>query len=168
MMSRRWTTGFLLLALAGLTLRYVQGDPQVGGGKTPHAAETALMRAKVGSSQKILEGLVSKDFVEIKAGALELKRICQATEWEGHTDSQYSHYRQELVRQTSKLATAADDTNLDGAAFAYFNAVTICIHCHDHCRDVLKIAKIKKPSKIIPIPTTDSDDVPPGEQTNRR
>lgn len=119
----------------------------------------ALMLAKLASSQKVVAGLVSEDFAEIRRGAEELNRICEATEWTGHNDQIYSHHRTELKRQAQKLIKLADDRNLDGAAFTYMHSLTTCISCHQYCRDVLKIADDFGPGdKVVPIPVT--EDVP--------
>jgi hypothetical protein len=166
-MLRRTELGLLLIAVCGFGWSLVGGESK-SPAKSHHPAESALMRAKVASSHKIMEGLVAKDFHEIRTGAEELKQICRGTEWEAHSDSHYAFHRAELVRQANKLIMAADQSNLEAATLGYFNTLTTCINCHDHCRDVLKIANVKRPSKIIPIPTTDSDDVPPGEKSERR
>ena len=166
-MLRRTGMGLLLIAVCGLGFSLIGGETKPPAG-SHHPSENALMRAKVASSHKIMEGLVARDFNEIRTGAEELKRICRATEWEAHADPHYAFHRAELCRQADKLIAAADQSNLEGAAFNYVNALTTCINCHDHCRDVLKIATIRRPSRIIPIPTTDNDDVPPGEKAIRR
>ncbi|MDP1798374.1 MAG: hypothetical protein Q8K78_12860 [Planctomycetaceae bacterium] len=120
---------------------------------------SALMLAKLASSQKVVSGLVSEDFAEIRRGAEELNRICEATEWAGHTDQIYAHHRTELKRQSQKLIKLADDRNLDGAAFTYMHSLTTCISCHQYCRDVLKIADDFAPgNKVVPIPVTEDDD----------
>ena len=166
MVNRLWNA-LLLVTIIGLCWSLVQGETKPPA-KTPHPPESALMRAKVASSHKIMEGLVAKDFLEIRTGAEEIKRICRGTEWEAYADPTYAHYRSELIRQANKLVDAADQANPDTAMFAYINTLTTCVNCHDHCRDVLKIANTKRTAKIIPIPTTDSDDVPPGEKSERR
>ena len=166
-MIHQFWKGLLLVTVAGLGWSLVHGETKTSA-KPDQLPESALMRAKVASSHKIMEGLVAKDFLEIRSGAEELKRICRATEWEAHSDPMYAHHRGELIRQANKLIDAADQSNLDATTFAYFNALTTCINCHDHCRDVLKIANVKRTVKIIPIPTTDSDDLPPGEKIERR
>jgi hypothetical protein len=165
-MIRRIATGMLLIAVTGLTWSFVRGEPRRAPADQP--PEAALMRAKVASSHKIMEGLVARDFKEIHEGAAELKRICRATEWQAHSDPIYAHYRNELVRQANKLIEAAGQSNTDSATFAYMNTLTTCINCHDHCRDVLKIANVRRPTKVIPIPTTDGDDSPAGEEIERR
>ena len=166
-MNYRIRNGLLLAFIAGLGWSFVQGETK-SPGKTPRPEESALMRAKVASSHKIMEGLVAKDFPEIRTGADELLRICRATEWEAHSDPVYGHHRSELIRQAAKLTDAADQSNLDAATFAYFNTLSTCINCHEHCRDVLKIANVRRASKIIPIPTTDNDETAPAEKSRRR
>ena len=165
-MTRFFVIGILLTAGFGATWSLVRGEPKPAPVYQP--PETALMRAKLASSHKIMEGLVARDFKQIHDGAAELKRICRATEWEAHSDPVYGHYRNELVRQANKLIEAAGQSNTDSATFAYMNALTSCINCHEHCRDVLKIASVRRPTKVIPIPTTDRDDSAPGEEIERR
>ncbi len=115
-----------------------------------------LMLAKLASSQRIVSGLVTDDFAEIRKGAEELNRICEATEWAAHSDQIYAHHRTELRRQSLKLVKMADEQNLDGAAFTYMHSLTTCISCHEHCRNVLMIADEVLPmDKVVPIPVTE-------------
>ena len=166
-MVRRVWKGLFLVAVVGLGWSLVQGESKAPAKGQP-VPEIALMRAKVASSHKIMEGLVARDFTEIRSGALELKRICEATEWEANSDHVYAQYRGELIRQANKLIDAADQSHADAATFAYMNTLSTCINCHDHCRDVLKIATVKRTAKVVPIPTTDSDDSAPSEKVFRR
>jgi hypothetical protein len=166
-MARRVWKALFLVAVVGLGWSLVQGDSK-GPAKPQSVPEIAPMRAKVSSSHKIMEGLVARDFTEIRSGALELKRICEATEWEANSDHVYAQYRAELIRQANKLIDAADQSHADAATFAYMNTLSTCINCHDHCRDVLKIATVKRTAKVVPIPTTDSDDAPDSEKVIRR
>lgn len=129
---------------------------------------SALMLAKLASSQKVVGGLVSEDFEEIKRGADEILRIADAEEWEDHEDQVFAHHRTELKRQAQKLSKLADDRNLDGAAFTYFHSLTTCISCHQYCRDVLKIADDMGPmDKIVPIPVTEDAPMTEGRRTRR-
>jgi hypothetical protein len=164
--DRAWKTLFLL-TVVGLGWSLVQAESKTPA-KPNAVPESALMRAKVASSHKIMEGLVARDFAEIRSGAEELIRICRATEWEAHSDHVYGHFRSELIRQANKLITAADQSNSDAATFAYLNTLTTCINCHDHCRDVLKIANVKRTAKVIPIPTLDGEDGASFEKPVRR
>lgn len=154
---------FVLLSLSALSLGWamVQSDSARENSKVPNTLDdgpqAVLMRAKLASTQRIVDGLVSKDFGDIAKGAQELIKICKADEWRSHQDEIYGHYRRELTRQAEKMANAARLENLDGAAYSYIHALTTCIACHDHCRDVLKIAQ---DGPVVPIPTTDEAAAP--------
>ena len=126
------------------------------------------MLAKLASSQKIVAGLVSKDFEQIHRGAAELNRICEATEWAAHGDPVYAHHRTELQRQSQKLARLAQEKNLDGAGFTYMHSLTTCISCHEYCRDVLRIADDSRANKIIPIPVNEDEAARAADRPVRR
>jgi hypothetical protein len=116
----------------------------------------ALMLAKLASSQKIVSGLVSENYDEIRRGGEELIRICDATAWAGHDDQIYKHHRAELRRHGQKLLKMTHERNLDGAAFCYMQTLSTCISCHQYCRDVLKIAEDTDGGlRVVPIPVTD-------------
>ena len=117
-----------------------------------------LMQAKLASSQKITEGLVTKDFDLIRKGADEWRRIASATKWYSHADSTFAEHRAEFSRQADKLVRLADEKNLDAAAYAYMGALHTCIGCHEYCRDVLHLPSVRKnPKAVSPIPDTDED-----------
>ena len=167
MIHRVWVS-LIVLSTLGLGWSFVGGASDAPRRKKDDQ-QAALMRAKLASSQKIVEGLVSKNFDDIKRGAEELLKICKATEWEAHPDEAYTHHRKELMRQSEKMINAAARENLDGAAYSYIHALTTCISCHDYCRDVLKIADNTSTLKVVPIPTTiDDDDMPLPARTVRR
>lgn len=164
-MIRAGMAGAACVLVAGLGWTLVRGDAEPPL-RTPDQ-QAALMRAKLASTQRIVDGLVSKDFTDISKGAEELIRICKATEWESHSDDVYAHHRRELIRQAEKMIHSAGRENLDGAAYSYIHALTTCISCHDYCRDVLKIAD-DNPRRVVPIPTTVEVDAPARERPVRR
>ena len=114
-----------------------------------------LMLAKLASTQRVVTGLVSKNFGEIRRGAKDMISICDASQWESHPDPIYGHYRSELRRQATNLSNLADQQNLDGAAFSYIQTISTCISCHSHCRDVLRIAAV--PNRVIQIPVVEEE-----------
>jgi hypothetical protein len=117
----------------------------VGQAKPPETnaegTEAGLMRAKLASSQKVVEGLMVQDLSLVRTGALELEKICEATEWHAKEDQVYAHYRAELQRTAKKLAKLAQNDDLDGATYTYMHSVTTCMGCHAYCRDVLHVAR---------------------------
>jgi hypothetical protein len=116
-----------------------------------------LMLAKLAGTQRILVGLVSKDFSEMKRGAEDLERICDATQWESYPDPLYGHYRSELRRQAKRLGELAAEKNLDGTAFVYTQAISTCISCHNHCRDILRTAELPQRQNVTPIPVAEEE-----------
>ena len=126
-------------------------------GKTPdHTPDelAGLMRAKLASSQKVVEGLMANDFDLIRNGADELSKVCDATQWHATNDQVYAHYRADLRRSAKKLILLADEKNLDGASYTYMHSLTTCISCHAYCRDVLHVATTSPQFKVVPIPVT--------------
>lgn len=160
-----WIAGGLMLAAGGL---YAAGERTTP--KPLHdEKQSGLMLAKLASSQKVVDGLVTKDFDQIHRGATELVRICEATDWAARGDQVYAHHRTELRRQAEKLARMAEQKNLDGAAFTYMHSLTTCISCHEYCRDVLRIADdAPAGNRIVPIPVHEEEAAQPSGRPVRR
>lgn len=149
----RWLAGGVL-ALCCLRLVAIENGKADGRDeKLP-----GLMLAKLANTQRVVAGLVAKDFGEIKRGAEDMLRVCDAEQWESNPDPVYVHYRGDLRRQAFRLSEMAEAHNLEGAAYGYIQTVSTCISCHEHCRDVLRIAQIPNTgSGVISIPTTEND-----------
>lgn len=122
----------------------------------PSTDVSVLMQAKLGSSQKVVEGLMAGNFALIGKGAVDLERICDSAGWRHHEDSIVTHYRSELKRAAIKLAKLASEENLDGAAYTYMHTLTTCINCHEYARNVLRIASHVN-SPVVPIPTSERE-----------
>jgi hypothetical protein len=148
MMNRKWLLGWGVVASLGVALA-AQDDAPLKSNDVP---EDALMRAKLASTQDVVEGLVQKDFQQISTAAAGLLSMCRGEEWETHPDPTYQAYRDQLQRQSKKLLDQAGVRNLDGATYAYLGVLSTCVDCHSHCRDVLRIAADEP--DLIPIPTT--------------
>lgn len=148
--------GSLLLALGGLAIAQ---QPIL---RTEQPADLGIaMRAKLGSSQKIVEGLTSANFEMVRKGADELQSICDSRVWRPREDQVYTHYRGELQRSAIKLMELAEQGNLDGAAYTYMHTLTTCINCHQYSRDVLRVAAIPRGSAaVVSIPVTEQPILP--------
>lgn len=103
-----------------------------------------LMRAKLASSQRVFEGLLTKDFAQIRKGADELVGITDVAAWQNIEDPVHKHYHAEFRRLIIKLRGLAEKGNLEGASFLYMQSVSTCMNCHEHVRDVQKIANGKE------------------------
>ena len=133
-----------LLIIALALLAGAASSLLLDAAESPNAtiSETkVLMRAKLSSSQKVLEGLLAEDFTLIAQGAKEMKRISEAAEWPRARDAVYEHHAAELRRQCIKLESLAQTTNHEGASYTYLQMTSTCIDCHNYVRDELRIAK---------------------------
>lgn len=165
------TRGFSIL-LASVLVCLFAGIAALVVGQQPilsdadHNDLAVLMRAKLMSTQKVVEGLMDGDFDMIRKGGRDLQRICDATGWRSHDDQVYGHYRAELKRSAIKLVEQADAGSLDGAAYGYMHTLTTCINCHDHCRNVLRVARASP--GVVRIPVTEHENHLPTNRSTYR
>lgn len=141
------STGLVMLAWGQAPLKPTHSSDELSG----------LMRAKLASSQKVVEGLMAKDFALIQKGAEEMSKVCDATDWHASDDKVYANYRSELRRTAKKLILLAEEKNLEGSVYTYMHSLTTCISCHEYSRDVLQIVKKSPDRKVVPIPATEQE-----------
>jgi hypothetical protein len=102
----------------------------------PKADDVAdFMRAKLGHSQRVLEGLSLEDYDLIARGAQELALASQASSWQVLQTEEYARQSGEFRRSCDSLRNAAKAKNLDGAALAWMEVTMKCIQCHKYVRD---------------------------------
>ncbi len=141
----------VVIALA--TLPAAQQPPALNSVPDPDAA--VMMRLKLVSTQKVVEGLMSGDFAAIRQGGEDLGKVCDSLTWRRRDNEVVSHYRGELHRSALKLVKLSDEENLQGAAYAYMHTMTTCINCHEYSRNVLRIAANPAAQDgVVPIPVT--------------
>ena len=153
-----------VVLLTALTLRSQPPD------RRPRPEATGpFMRAKLASSQKVLEGLTVKKFALIRTGAKELQKMSDAAGWKRSNDAVYLHYSREFRRLADKLDRLAVDRNLEGASFTYMHLISTCLSCHEHSRDVLRIAndheKQESPFRLLG-KESDENAIPQAESGN--
>ena len=100
-----------------------------------------FMRAKLASSQLVMEGLVTENFELISKGALQMTKMSEAAEWPRAPDKVYDHFSEQFRRLAGKLRRLARDENLEGASFTYMHMMATCISCHDYVRKSLRVAE---------------------------
>ena len=97
--------------LAGVAvLVAIAAAPAAEGPAEPDRV-AAFMRAKLGHSQNVLEGLAVED---------------------------YARHSDEFRRSCNALRGAAKARNLDGAALAWMEVTMKCIQCHKYVRDAAR------------------------------
>ena len=145
MRQQTWIGSSLFLAMIALgVLRYhSRADDAVR--RIPDTVEETLdgdsgpmMQAKLTASQRVLEGLLNRDFETITTSADVLCQLAGAAPermHNGRDDLIYEHFRTEFVRLTEQLGSMAKQKNLEGAAYVHQSMTATCIACHEHLRD---------------------------------
>jgi len=95
----------------------------------------ALMKKKLESSQKILEGLTANNFEMVGKNAAELQRISKAVEFRILKTPQYELHSNQFGWTTETLEEMAKAKNADGAGLVYVELTLTCLKCHKHVRE---------------------------------
>jgi hypothetical protein len=96
-----------------------------------------FMRAKLQSSNKVLEGLVTDDPGLVQKGAEELNALSNAEKWRVSNDAMYRQFSSEFRRITEQLVEAGEKKNMDQAALKWVDATMSCIECHRFVRGIM-------------------------------
>ncbi|MEI8367026.1 MAG: hypothetical protein WCJ31_01235 [Planctomycetia bacterium] len=138
--ERHLAAGFLTLVAVAVVV------PAVSMNRPPLAQEPTVgdkpndvaifMRAKLGHTQHVMEGLALADYDLIARGAHDLALASQASSWQVLQTEDYARQSREFRRACESLRSAAKDKNLDGAALAWMEVTLKCIQCHKYVRDV--------------------------------
>lgn len=138
--------GVVVLSIAGLAQLQTNGDEQVKAipvepNREPKKDLRPYMYTKLTHSQKVFEGLVTRDFAKIKQGAEALKLTSLGEpkiDGNGNRDDEvFEHFKTEFLRLAFKLEQHAEAKNLDGAAYIAQSLNSTCIACHNYLRDEL-------------------------------
>jgi hypothetical protein len=129
--TRIWACSISVALVAAPVIAVVSADEP---GPKPDAVAD-FMRAKLGHSQHVLEGLALEDYDLIARGAQELALASQASSWQVLQTEEYARQSAEFRRSCDTLRGAAKARNLDGAALAWMEVTMKCVQCHKYVRD---------------------------------
>jgi hypothetical protein len=116
----------------------VTADDQAKG---PPADTRVTMQTKLTQSQRVMEGLVRRDFKMVKHAAGVLKDISLtpppslAAAGDESDDAIYEHFRMEFARLAGKLELHAEREEPEATAYVQQNLTATCIACHEYIRD---------------------------------
>lgn len=97
-------------------------------------AQESLMQQKLTHAQSLLEGLALEDYTSIADEAKALHQISIEADWAGIPNRDYSQYGDKFREAASKVEKAAEESNLDSAAWHYMQVVVTCVECHKAVR----------------------------------
>jgi hypothetical protein len=112
------------LALAGIVVMSVTA----GGSQGPELS--AVMREKLSHAQKILEGVVTSDWVTLEMQSRQLEELTNDPRWMVLKYPEYARHSAAFVRAVQTLHTAAAQRDLEKTPKAYVNVTLQCVECH--------------------------------------
>jgi hypothetical protein len=118
-MARKWWLLAVVILGSTITANGMQG-PEVGG----------VMREKLAHSQKILEALVTSDWVGLEAHSLALEKLTEDRRWRVFNYPEYARHSAAFKQAAHDLHTAAVERDLEQAPKAYIAVTMRCIECH--------------------------------------
>jgi len=88
------------------------------------------MREKLEHTQKILEAVVTSDWVGLEAQSGELERLTADPRWTVLKYPEYAQHSTAFVRTVQDLRRAAAQRDLEMAPKAYVAVTLQCVDCH--------------------------------------
>ena len=119
-MTKRWFVLVLFLAAIGVAAR--------SGGQGP--ALNNIMREKLGHAQKILEAVVTSDWIALETHSREMERLTHDPRWIVLKHPDYARHSTAFVRAIEDLHRAAAQRDLERAPKAYVAVTLQCVACH--------------------------------------
>src|SRR5665213_3351949 len=118
-MQSMWRSMALFGALAGLSAGPSQG-PELN----------RVMREKLGHTQKILEAVVTSDWVSLETESRELEQLTNDPRWMVLKYPEYARHSSAFVRAIQDLHQAAAQRDLEKTPKAYIAVTLRCVECH--------------------------------------
>jgi len=117
--SLRWRVGAMAGAIIAIAASPAQG-PDV---KT-------VMRQKLDHAQRILEAVVTSDWVALETHSRELEQLTRDPRWLVLKYPEYARHSNAFVEAIQDLHRAAAQRDLDRAPKAYVAVTMQCVECH--------------------------------------
>lgn len=102
----------------------------IAAGPSQGPALDRVMREKLVHTQKILEAVVTSDWVSLETHSRELERLTTDPRWMVLRFPEYSRHSAAFVRAIQDLHLAAAQRDLDQTPKAYVAVTLQCVECH--------------------------------------
>src|SRR5262245_15956211 len=89
-----------------------------------------IMREKLGHTQKILEAVVTSDWVALETHSRELERLTGDPRWLVLKSPEYARHSAAFVKSIQALHDAAAQRDLEATPKAYIDVTLRCVDCH--------------------------------------
>ena len=95
---------------------------------------SAFMKAKLGHTEKTLEGLARGDFEMIAKHSQAISLLCEDELWMVMKTPEYQERSNEFRKSVNAITDAARNKNLEAATLAYVDTTMKCVSCHQYLR----------------------------------
>ena len=92
----------------------------------------SVMREKLGHAQKLLEAVVTSDWVGLETHSRELERLTADPRWTVLKYPEYARHSAGFLRAVRTLHTAASQRDLEATPKAYVDMTLECVNCHQY------------------------------------
>jgi hypothetical protein len=120
------------LRLAAIFLVFVMSGSAALG---QTVATKRVMREKLAHANKILEAIMTSDYVALEHHSAELGRATQSPGWFVLRSPEYATHSAAFVRANDDLVDAAKRRDLDAAAQRYVALTLTCFDCHRYVKN---------------------------------
>ncbi len=124
-----------------VNLQSVAQDKPRRSDDVDHAERKQFMRGKLAMVQKIVEGIATEDFGLVEKGGNELLAIAETSAWKSTGDRYYADYSGSFEQAARGLIESAKSKSVEKATFAYVHVTFSCTACHQHVRNVVRVAR---------------------------
>lgn len=90
----------------------------------------SVMREKLSHVQKILEAVVTSDWVALETHSRELEQLTADPRWTVLKYPEYARHSSAFVRSVQVLHRAAAQRDLERTPRAYIDVTMECVNCH--------------------------------------
>jgi hypothetical protein len=102
-----------------------------GGARPAQSPQlTSVMHQKLDHAQKILEAVVTSDWVALETHSRELEALTRDPRWTVLKYPEYGRYSADFVRAVQALHSAAAQRDLVETPKAYIAVTLGCVDCH--------------------------------------
>ena len=118
-MNRTWKTALLVCALLNVSAMSTQGP-----------GLNRVMRKKLATSQKILEAVVTSNWISLEAQSKDLEALTNDPGWMVLKAPEYAQQSAIFRHAVRALREAAVQRDLEATPQAYITVTLSCIQCH--------------------------------------
>ena len=119
-MNRKWCAVVVFSAVCGLAAASDSQGPRL----------TSVMREKLQHAERILEAVVTSDWVSLETHSRDLERLTADPRWTVLKYPEYARHSAAFVLAIQDLHRAAAQRDLEMAPKAYVAVTLQCVECH--------------------------------------